>query len=203
MQRQHQPGHGGSAKNPCGQPPATGQPEELHMPRNLPRRSLALALAGCVQTPFGALAAPELAKPAGSPILTVSGRIAVTNGDGGAEFDRAMLEAMRTNSFTTTTPWYERAVAFEGVLAADLMRAVGARGETVTAYALNDYATEIPITDFERFGVLLALKRDGAYMPVRDKGPIFLIYPFDNAPELKTRRYYSRCAWQLRRLVVG
>jgi hypothetical protein len=35
---------------------------------------------------------------------------------------------------------------------------------------LNDYATEIPMSDFDRFGVLLALKRDGAYMPVRDKG---------------------------------
>jgi hypothetical protein len=84
-----------------------------------------------------------------------------------------------------------------------VMEAVEAHGETVTALALNDYATEIPIGDFARFGVLLALKRNGAYMPVRDKGPLFIVYPFDSNSELKNRRYYTRSAWQLAQLVVS
>jgi hypothetical protein len=41
--------------------------------------------------------------------------------------------------------------------------------------ALNDYVTEIPAADARKFGVILALKRDGQYMPVSDKGPIFII----------------------------
>lgn len=165
------------------------------------RQSLALLLAGCTVSSRGAAAA--LPAPTGEPILTVSGSLGVANGDGAAAFDRGMLERLGVSSFTTSTPWYERPVAFEGVLVANLLSAVGAKGRTVTAVALNDYATEIPVSDFQRFGVLLALKRDGAYMPVRDKGPIFLIYPFDMNPELKARLYYSRCVWQLRRMVVG
>jgi hypothetical protein len=79
---------------------------------------------------------------------------------------------------------------------------VGATGTSVVAYALNDYSTEIPMEDFTRYGVLLALKRNGEYMPVRDKGPLFIVYPYDSMPELKHQKYYSRSAWQVARMVV-
>jgi hypothetical protein len=72
----------------------------------------------------------------------------------------------------------------------------------VKALALNDYVTQIPMEDFAKFGVILALKRDGEYMPVRDKGPLFIVYPYDSRPELKSQTYYGRSAWQLKRLEV-
>lgn len=83
-----------------------------------------------------------------------------------------------------------------------LMAAIGASGDTVVATALNDYVTEIPIADFSVYNVLLALKRDGEYMTPRDKGPLFIVYPFDSDPVLHHQRFYSRSAWQLARLVV-
>jgi hypothetical protein len=83
-----------------------------------------------------------------------------------------------------------------------LMQQVGATGESVVVYALNDYSTEIPMADFSLYPVILALKRDGQYMPVRDKGPLFIVYPYDSAPELKHQKYYSRSAWQVARMVV-
>jgi hypothetical protein len=58
------------------------------------------------------------------------------------------------------------------------------------------------MSDFARYNVLLALKRDGEYMPVRDKGPLFIVYPFDSNPDLRHQRFYSRSAWQLARIVV-
>ena len=82
------------------------------------------------------------------------------------------------------------------------MQAVRAEGEVVVAGSLNDYETKIPMNDFAQFGVLLALKRNGEYMPVREKGPLFIVYPFDSKPELKSQKYYGRSAWQLARLVV-
>ena len=70
------------------------------------------------------------------------------------------------------------------------------------ARALNDYSTDIPVEDFRKYEVLLALKRDGAYMPVKDKGPLFIVYPYDSDPELKHQRFYSRSAWQVARMVL-
>jgi hypothetical protein len=169
------------------------------------RRSLiaacAAGLAGSV--PRRRAAASALPEPSTAVILTVSGAIAASNAPGGrARFDRPMLEALGTASFTTSTPWYDRPTTFEGVPMAALMDAVGARGETVVALALNDYRTDIPVGDFARYGVLLAMKRDGAYMPVRDKGPLFIVYPYDSSPELRNRRFYSRSAWQVASLEV-
>jgi hypothetical protein len=59
------------------------------------------------------------------------------------------------------------------------------------------------VADFSQHGVLLALKRDGNYLTVRDKGPLFIVYPYDSDPALKSPRYYGRSAWQVARLVVS
>ena len=105
-------------------------------------------------------------------------------------------------SFETTTPWHNGKVKFDGVPLKLLMKAVHASGNIVQALALNDYSTEIPIEDFERYNVILAMKRDGEYMPVRDKGPLWIVYPYDSDPELKSQKFYSRSAWQVKELVV-
>jgi hypothetical protein len=163
-------------------------------------------LASGLAAPIWALAprarAAGLAEPTEKPILKISGMIEVHNKDDAAVFDRPMLESLGLTSFTTLTPWYDKPVTFEGVRMTDLMRLVGAHGERATAVALNDYSTELPVDDFERYGVIMALKRDGAYMPVRDKGPLFIVYPYDAMPELKQQKFYARSAWQVARLII-
>jgi hypothetical protein len=146
--------------------------------------------------------AAQLAPPEGKPVLIVEGDIGVTNTPGQAVFDLTMLEELGTVSITTTTPWYSDPVTFEGVPMARLMEAVEADGTKVMAVALNDYSTEIPISDFQDYGAILALKRDGQYMPIRDKGPLFIVYPYDAHSELHSQKFYGRSVWQLARLVV-
>jgi hypothetical protein len=119
-----------------------------------------------------------------------------------AQFDRKMLEALGETSFSTSTPWYDGPHKFEGVPLAKLLDAVGAAGDHLIATALNDYTTDIPAEDTRKLGVILALKRDGEYMPVSDKGPIFIVYPFDSNPELRAQVYYKRSAWQVARIEV-
>jgi len=171
------------------------------------RRAFHTLLLGGAAAGSSVLASPAraaLAAPSGPVVLSISGKIAQTNTPTGeAEFDREALEALGQVTFTTQTPWYPKPVTFEGVPAAKIMEAVGAQGNLATAVALNDYSTEIPISDFARYGVIFALKRDGAYMPVRDKGPIFIVYPYDTDPILHSRSYYGRSAWQVTRLVIG
>lgn len=143
-----------------------------------------------------------LQRPTQRPILRVRGNIRNTNEGEVAVFDRSMLAATGSATITTSTPWYDTPVRFDGVPMARLMEAVGASGETLTAMALNDYSTDIPIADFRRFGVLLATHRNGAEMPVSDRGPLFIIYPYDSDAELRSRLYYSRSAWSVAQLIV-
>jgi hypothetical protein len=39
-------------------------------------------------------------------------------------------------------------------------------------------------------------------MAVRDKGPLFIIYPYDSDPQLQNQTYYTRSAWQVAKLIV-
>jgi hypothetical protein len=166
------------------------------------RRYLAclLGLGGMLMA-FPSLSA-NLPPPAGKTILIVSGKITNSNTQQGVVFDRAMLEQLGTDTVRTRTPWHDGEVTFSGVRLDKLMAYVGAEGRSVTAVALNDYVTTIPIDDFSRFQVILALKRNGEYMSVRDKGPLFIIYPFDSDSTLQSQVYFGRSAWQVAKLVV-
>jgi len=151
---------------------------------------------------IGAAGAEPLPVPKEKPILTVSGNISVTNQGDTAVFDRAMLEAVGTISFETQTPWYSEPVKFEGVPLAKLMQYLGAKGEHIVVTALNDYSSDIPFTDINKYDVILATKQNGQYMSVRDKGPLFIVYPFDSDPELKHQTYYGRSVWQISKITV-
>jgi hypothetical protein len=165
---------------------------------DLTRRHLAFSLA--LSAPILGLAARTAPAAESKALLTISGKIAAP--DGVARMDRDAIERLGLVSFETTTPWHNGKVKFEGVPMSALLREVGANGTSVQALALNDYSTEIPIDDFKKYGVILALKRDGEYMPVRDKGPLFVVYPYDSDPELKSQKYYSRSVWQVKRMEV-
>lgn len=169
----------------------------------LPRRSLlGIAAAGALVATAATPAHAALAAPTGTVILTISGKIKYTNSGDTAVFDRAMLEALGLSTVETMTPWYDKVVRFEGPLMTKVMAAAGAAGNTVVARALNDYSTEIPVSDFATYGAILALKRDGNYLTVRDKGPLFVVYPYDSNPELKQQKYYGRSAWQVAQFIV-
>ncbi|MET0211152.1 MAG: hypothetical protein ABW220_19070, partial [Burkholderiaceae bacterium] len=56
----------------------------------------------------------------------------------------------------------------------------------------------IPVADSRQYDVIVARLMDGKPMQVRDKGPLFIVYPFDSHVELRNSVYYGRSAWQLK-----
>lgn len=164
------------------------------------RRAFGLALAALA----GAAGAPAraLEAPAGAVVLTVRGRVAKPNRGTEAVFDMAMIERLPQAAFTSRTPWYTQARKFSGPLLRDVLAAAGARGRTVRAFALNDYRVDIPYEDAQVHDMIVARLLDDQPMAVRDKGPLFILYPFDSKPELRSAVYYARSAWQLKTLEV-
>lgn len=146
--------------------------------------------------------AQDLPAPTGDVILTISGNIKNTNVGDTAQFDHAMLAELGTVSISTSTPWYDQIVTFEGTPLEAVMKRVGAEGESIRATALNDYETMIPLADAYDTPVILATKLNGEEMSVRDKGPIFVIYPYDSEDRFQSQTYYARSAWQVTRLVI-
>jgi hypothetical protein len=140
--------------------------------------------------------------PAGPTILTVSGSIDKFNDKLAFKFDRPMLEKLGTTHLRTSTAWTADTPEFEGVLARDVLRAVGAHGREVTATALNDYVVTIPTEELLQYPVLLAWKMNGEYLKVKDKGPLWVVYPRDSFPELRNSMVDKKWIWQLSQLSI-
>jgi hypothetical protein len=152
---------------------------------------------------FGSVArADGLMEPQGPVVLTVFGNITHTNGDGVAQFDLDMLAALEQRSTTASTPWFDGPRDFDGPLAAAILDAVGAQGSMMRVIALNDYSANVPIDDARTFPVVFATHLNDKVMSVRDKGPLFLIYPFDEFPELFNEVYFGRSVWQITQIEV-
>jgi len=166
---------------------------------NLLRRRILFA------APLAGLAprASALDVPTGTVVLSISGSLSLANREGRADFDMAMLERMPQRSLHPETPWYAAARSFSGPLLRDVLAAAGAKGKTLRLVALNDYRVEVPFDDAQRYDVVVARQLDGKPMSVREKGPLFVMYPFDSQPQLRNAVYFSRCVWQLRSIELA
>ena len=168
---------------------------------NFFRNTIAAAI--LVTSVFSPASAQELGTPEGDVILTVSGAISVTNSGDTAVFDLAMLEALGVTTFTTSTPWTEGEEEFTGVSLMALLAALDLEDGTLAATAINDYAVEIPVSDAVEGGPIIAYARNGEAMSVRDKGPLWVVYPYDANADYQSELIYSRSIWQLDRIVVS
>lgn len=135
---------------------------------------------------------PALAE---EPILTID------LGDGDMRsFSAEALRSFPETSFDTTTIWTEGKVTFTGVELKALLDSVGITEGNLKATAINDYSVEIPVSDAVEDGPIVAYTRDGQEMSVRDKGPLWIVYPYDSNADYQTEVIYSRSIWQLNRI---
>ena len=137
--------------------------------------------------------------PSGRKFFTVTGNISGANMDGAAVFDAATLERIGVVQYTTETAWSDNPITFDGVLLSAVLDVIGADSgaSSLKITALNDYAIEVPIDDAREWPTMLALKADGKYMSVRDKGPLWLVYPRHMNAQLGNDKYNARWIWQI------
>lgn len=146
-----------------------------------------------------ALLAIWLAVPASAHdiVLTVSGDVAQPTDGVDWMFDMEALRALPSTSFRTSTIWTDGLQTFEGVALNVLLDYVGAAAGNIEAIALNDYTVNIPTSDAVATGPIIAYERNGSEISIRDKGPLWIIYPFDDNSRYRSEKYYSRSIWQL------
>lgn len=147
-------------------------------------------------------AAQEVTPPTGDIILTVTGEIDVTNAEGALVFDYDALAALDAETFETTTIWTEGLNSFQGVSLKTLTDLLGTEEGTLLATAINDYTVEIPVSDAVEGGPIIAYLMNDKEMSVRDKGPLWVIYPYDSSADYRSEVVYSRSIWQLDRIEV-
>jgi hypothetical protein len=144
-----------------------------------------------------------IAPPSGPVVLSLTGKIGVTNAAGRLDLDMDTLERVGLIEFAVDDPYLKRSVTYQGVLLKRLLDVarVPQDATTLHAVALNDYATDVPIEPIGKWPVMLATKRDGQRMPVSDKGPIEIVFPY-NSFQIDATIYDPMWVWQLRSFEV-
>lgn len=138
--------------------------------------------------------AAEPATPTGQVVLTIAGNISTSNRPAFDEFedgflkfhdksfaramafDLAMLEALGMRTVTIDIDAWPKPARFEGPRLADLLAAAGATGKDVTLFALDGFGSELSAADVAAFDWIVGVKRDGRYLDIGQRGPLWVVY---------------------------
>ena len=144
----------------------------------------------------------SLEEPSDTVVLRLGGSISETNMGDEAVFDRTMLRDIDWQTVKSHTPFTDGQQTFSGPLLKAVLEEVGADGTAIEAYAINDYMVEITLSEAIENGAILAMEHNGKAMRIRDRGPIWIIFPADEA-QAEARLFASEMIWQLSRIVVN
>ncbi|WP_170388914.1 oxidoreductase [Ruegeria sp. HKCCA6837] len=123
---------------------------------------------------------------------------------GGEQIELSLedLDSLEQVSFSTSTIWTEGVRQFSGVPVSGLLGYLNAEGSLLKLFALNDYSIEMPVAELEAEVPIIATRIDGATISVREKGPYWIMFPFDDSPDYQTESTFARSIWQLQRIVL-
>lgn len=117
------------------------------------------------------------------------------------EVCKSDLNKLPMHSFKTTTIYTPEEV-FEGVKIKDLFEANAVVGNTVRAFAWDDYSYSMPIDELLKYDVIIALKRNGVEMDTSTLGPFAIVYPVDLFPEMNSLEANAKSVFQLKEIKV-
>ncbi|MBL4917413.1 molybdopterin-dependent oxidoreductase [Tabrizicola sp. DMG-N-6] len=118
------------------------------------------------------------------------------------ELDEEGFARLPWHEVTTHTRWTDGPQQFRGPLLRDVLELAGAgegvlQGRELRMTAMNEFQVDIPASDAWDFRPILAREMNGRTMRIRDKGPIWLIYPRDDIAALQNPVIDERWIWQL------
>jgi hypothetical protein len=155
-------------------------------------RSASVALFLCLAFAFAIVSTP-----AASQEILVSGTGIAKPGS----IDATRLAGFPAVEIATKTPWTGPA-RFSGPRLTDVLASLGASGSKVTLIAVDDYKVELQLADIQHYQPIIAVSMNGQPLPLRGRGPFWLMFPFDEHPEIQNDTWYFRAIWQIDRIRV-
>ena len=123
--------------------------------------------------------------------------LTVTNGEKVLEMDAATLNALPQVSFETSTIWTDGTISFSGPSLRSLMDQAGISDGQLTLTAINDYAIQVSVDEIEDNAPIVATLMSGEPISRREKGPYWLVYPYDVDAKYQSEVIYAQSIWQL------
>lgn len=126
----------------------------------------------------------------------------ITGPSGEVSFSQEDILAMSDQQVVTHTPWTDGTLTFRGAPLEAVLARAGIDGGWVNARGLNNYSVNVPVDQALAAKAFLAVHMNGELMRIKDKGPFWIVFPWDEHPELLTREIRTWSVWQLQALSV-
>jgi hypothetical protein len=136
---------------------------------------------------------------AAEPQLVIDGDI-----QGGAEIalSDGDLAELPQNTIRTSTIWTEGVQQFSGPSLALVLERFNAGSGDLRFSAVNDYGVVADRALVSKDAPIIARRRNGQAFGRREKGPLWIIFPYDLSPDYQTENIYAASVWQLSRITV-
>lgn len=126
----------------------------------------------------------------------------VKNGEHEIGFSLEDFRKYKKYNIETTTRWSNgEKIKYTGVRLIDIL------GKTenfhfVYAYGFNNYVSVIPIEKIVKYNPIIAFMANEKIISVKEKGPLWIIFPYDKHPELQTHIAEAWYVWHLNKILL-
>jgi hypothetical protein len=138
----------------------------------------------------------SLAYASNSPVLQI------TAPNVSQQLTMTQLKQFPVSTIISNTPWTSEGTVFTGVKLSDLAKIQSLRGNMFKVTALNNYWSTISQDDIEKYEPILAYAVNGKMMSVREKGPLWVIFPLSDFNQEQDERLHSQMVWQVKSIDV-
>ncbi|NDV98304.1 MULTISPECIES: molybdopterin-dependent oxidoreductase [unclassified Salipiger] len=123
--------------------------------------------------------------------------------------DREALEALPQHEFSTETQWTWEEQSFSGPLLIDVLKEAGlpdpANGGMIEFVADDGYHAKIDLTENAQYLTdaypIVTTRVNGEPFPLENNGPLWVMFPYDEHPELDIEPVHNMTVWQLLQIV--
>ncbi|WP_253802981.1 hypothetical protein [Vibrio hepatarius] len=114
-----------------------------------------------------------------------------------------IAQQFKPTTFTTQLPWFVDEKTVTGFRVVDLLEQYGIDDyASVWFIGLNDYSSITTKENIIQYDPIITYEMDGKTIPVRKKGPFWLMFNLSKYPELDKIEFHSQMVWQLKEIVV-
>lgn len=148
-----------------------------------------------------ALAAPNACPT--DTLLEIEGLVKPNSPRGSHVFSEQDFLKLDTVKLVTATAWTPKS-EFIGPELSTVLAAAGVapNATEMRFYAIDAYEITIPISDITKYRPVMAHTQDGERLKIPTRGPVFLVYPRDQYPELTAIKGQAQFVWMVCKIIV-
>lgn len=138
----------------------------------------------------------------GAAMLTITGNIGEKNAGENYEFT---LDDLKANAIkqSVTDPWVKQKDEYTGIALQKILEITKAEGATTLTLICKDgMKVDVAAKDVKEYPIMLAFEIEGKAIDEKGGGPVKVVYPYDDYPELEQMYSHDQWAWYIEKVEI-